>query len=573
MPGGGGKKGRKTPSRPADNAVVLSAGGFSVTVGEAKRLLSRPMATHLSPGTTSRTKAETTVKDALYDKLTLAALRTSGFDREVEGETRAIRNRVVAVRFLDSVVDKRLAPSREEEQARYPKVWARARFRQITLPTREEAEAVRAAGIADPGSFEATARARAEGVKSDQGGLTAFLDPLPFNIMMTPEMDAALFALRPGEFSPVLESPLGFSVYQAVEVQRMSPEDVASKKRKIAARILEEKRGVYLRALGERFQPYNVFTDDKTKAYTMVLAMVQKGEHSAEDAVRAADTLLSFGSVVALQPLFKTPKVGKDDPIGAMAWLDTLVRQSILPDALLARAAEEEGFRLDEQYAKAMQERIARWQMDRFYELRVEPKTKVSDEEARAAYDGNREMFRRPRRVNYRVIETADEKKILEADRRMAGDVGFDAGWKWAWEKKANAAHGGGEHKGALIDEVGSTVRNALRGLPPGRRSPVLSSEGRYYIVSLDEVTEWEDLSFEAVREGIRGNLGARKRTEALAAFYEEKYPGLKLEANPAALDHIVKFFDDLIEERKAKGGSKAPPPPHRGKGAPGGKK
>jgi hypothetical protein len=572
-PAAGGEKGGKAVSRPADNAMVLSGGGVSVTVGEAKRLLSQQMATHLSPGTTVRTKAETTVRDALYEKLAVAALRTSGFDREHGEEAKAIRNRVVAFRFLASVVDKRLAPSPAEEAARYPKVWARARFRQITLPTREEAEAVRAAAVADPGSFEATVRERSEAIKSTEGGLTAFLDPLPFNFMLTEEMDAALFSLRPGEFSPVLENALGFSVYQAVEFEAMAPEDVEAKKRKIAARILEEKRGVYLRALGERFPPYNVFTDDKTKAYTMVLAMIRKGEQSEEDAVRAGDTRLSFASVVSLRTLFKTPTAGKDDPIATMAWLDTLVRHSIVPDALLAQAASEEGFRIEEQYERATRERIERWLMDRFYDLRIEPKTKVSDEEARAFFDGNREMFRRARRVDYRVIETPSLEKILEAERKMAGDAGFDAGWKWAKGKKANLAHGGGEHKGALIDEVdGSTVRDALRGLPQGGRSGVISRGGRYYMVSLDRVDEWEDLSFEEVQGGIRGNLETRKRVEALTAFYEEKYPGLKIETDPAAIDHVVAFFENLIEERKVKGGSKGTPPPPGGKGAPGGK-
>ncbi len=371
-PSGGGKKtAESAPSRPADNAAVLSGGGHSVTVAEGKRLLSKSMSTHLPQGVTDRRYVEATLRDALYEKLTVGALHATGADRQYAQEGRVIRNRIVGFRFLPSVVDKRLAPTPQEEAARYPRAWARARFRQVTFATAEEAEAARAAAVSDPGSFEALARSRTGGIKTTEGGLTAFLDPLPFNIMMTPEMDAALFTLRPGEFSPVLETPIGFSVYQAVEFRPMAPEDVAAKKRKIAERILDEKRGTYLGALRERFRPYNMFADNQAAAYALLLAFLQKGEGSGQEAVRAADTRLSFDSVMALRTLFKLPPMGKDDPVSAMGRLEALVRQSIVPDAILAQAAEEEGFRLEERDEAAVRERVERWQLDRFYDAKM----------------------------------------------------------------------------------------------------------------------------------------------------------------------------------------------------------
>lgn len=558
----------KQASRIINDTVAISGGGQVVTVEEVKNRLSAPMAAHLPPGITPRIKVEETLRDALFENLAKAALRQEGIDGKLEGEVRVIRNRIVAFRFRNSVLVPRLKPTEQEMASLYPRKWVRARFHQITLATRTGAERALEEAKASPEKFLEMIRERSIGPKADVDGLTAFLEPLPFTFMLTPEMDAALFSLKPGEFSPVLASEIGYSVFRASEVHELSPTEIVEKKKKIEERLVRENEAVYLQALEQRYSPWNLFEADPTKAYSLLRTLLDKGEASTEEAVRAGDLRLSFESVAALRALFRTPNPGKEDPLSTMSWLNTLVKETLVPEALLAQAASEEGFRLSEEDTKAMQMRAERWLLDRFYDLRIEPSTKISAEEVRRFFEENRPSFRRSLRVDYRVIHSASLERIREAERRIFGKGRFEDGWKWAKKKGTNTALDGEEHAGVLVDDVKeSVVRNALRGLRPGQCTGTLSFQGHYYIVSLDRVTEWEDIPFGQVEEAIRGNLYSTKREEALLRFFEANYPGMKIETDKNAVDHLVRFFEDVLDERTLKllPGGISPPHGHRG--------
>lgn len=86
------------------------------------------------------------------------------------------------------------------------------RARIITVPTRREAEAL-GAQLAGGADFAALARAKSTSPEKEAGGDLGFLpkERLP------PEFDAALERLKPGELSPVIESPYGFHIFRLEE--------------------------------------------------------------------------------------------------------------------------------------------------------------------------------------------------------------------------------------------------------------------------------------------------------------------------------------------------------------------
>lgn len=110
----------------------------------------------------------------------------------------------------------------------------RFRARIITVPTRPEAEALRAqlAGGAD---FAALARAKSISLEKEAGG---DLGLLPKG-RLPPEFDAALEQLKPGELSPVVESPYGFHIFRLEErrkAQQPTLEEVRDDIRETLAR-------------------------------------------------------------------------------------------------------------------------------------------------------------------------------------------------------------------------------------------------------------------------------------------------------------------------------------------------
>ncbi len=112
------------------------------------------------------------------------------------------------------------------------------RARIITAPTRPEAEALRGQ-VAGGADFAALARAKSTSPEKEAGGELGFLP----KGQLPPEFDAALERLKPGELSPVVESPYGFHVFRLEErraAQQPTLEEVRDVIRETLARSRRE---------------------------------------------------------------------------------------------------------------------------------------------------------------------------------------------------------------------------------------------------------------------------------------------------------------------------------------------
>jgi nitrogen fixation protein NifM len=180
--------------------------------------------------------------------LTRVGIDLAGFRVALERELKveAILEKVGARATKVSDIDIDLYYHYHPEQFQRPET-RRARHILVTvnpaLPdndpdaARQRIEAIAARLTKDPNRFEEQALKHSECPSALQGGL---LGEVPAG-QLYPELDAALFILRPGEISGVLESPLGYHLVlcEAVTPPALLSQDQA---RKPIRQMLEERR-------------------------------------------------------------------------------------------------------------------------------------------------------------------------------------------------------------------------------------------------------------------------------------------------------------------------------------------
>ncbi len=560
-------KSRNSIPGVSDATVAGSGGGVTATVGDvAKKLLNR-MNLHLVNPMEVRGAVESAIEEEVRERLVLRRITGKGYDRELEPETRVIRNRFVAGMYTKQALPVELEPSEAEVAERSPKAWVETRFREITLTTREDAEKVRAVLLADPGKFVELVREKSVGPKVDQDGLTFYIRPLPFNFIFSPKDDAHLFSLKPGELSWIVQSGLGYTIYTPVETRDIPPDEVLAKKRKLGEKIIGEKIQKRIDGVRERLKPLNRVADDESVVYRMVLDHFEGKGPDRTEVVRVGDLSLTFFDLTRLEKLYTWPKPNLTDPVEYMERLRQMVRQLILPEALLAFDAKEHGFSLGEREARFADEKVQSWLKDRLFEERISSRARVTDEEVRDHFLRNRESFRRWKKVDYRVIRTKTLEKMQAVFRKIEKDGDFDAGFRYAASRKINEETGGGIRRGVAWDNVPAEMQRVLPNLKEGKFSTILKYPDGYIVTVLDRVVDWEDPSFEETRENIRAALKRDKTNLALKEFYDDIAPGLKIETNPAAVDHLVGRMEEIKNESMRRLREKGVPPGHGGAG------
>lgn len=180
----------------------------------------------------AKARAEETAMgaEAFAKMLEIEGLPREGFRKQVEDQllVRAILATVPPPRPI------RELDVREYYQAHRAEFAAPAQYRArlLTVASRPEAEALRAQ-VAGGADFAALAAAKSVSPEKSRGGDLGFVP----EGQLPPEIDRAAQALKPGELSPVFQSPFGFHVLKLEE------------RRPARQQTLDQARGEILRVL------------------------------------------------------------------------------------------------------------------------------------------------------------------------------------------------------------------------------------------------------------------------------------------------------------------------------------
>ena len=249
---------------------------------------------------------------------------------------------------------------------------------------------------------------------------------------------------------------------------------------------------------------------------------------------------------------FVESSLHQDEPFLAADVMEAMFEQFI-EEKLLLRAADDAGVRADPKSVARRLEGIEKAQMARTQgatgtamasvlerQLRIEKLVAtelfdgldVTDAEVEDHYEANRALFQRP--------ETVSISQILVDDESLANDILHQLTANPSLYEELAIEHSLGPEasRGGLMGtfargELPPSLEEAAFALAMGRRgrpglSGVVATDFGFHVFKLNDKTEAEPLSLDAVRDTIRVELLRDKSEIELARYIEElkqKYP------------------------------------------------
>jgi Parvulin-like peptidyl-prolyl isomerase len=446
----------------------------------------------------------TFLRIAIEDRLLLQEAYELGLDEDplVKSETETFENGKAADYFVDAEVEKKSEPSEEEIRA----VWQNdadflVQIREIGVETRAEAEEVRAALVrgADP---DALARACSLLMTRTRGGLRLVAwggDP---------EREKLIFALQPGEVSPVLTIENGFEVIMGEgRVDALRPELPAVKdaiaailrKRKKEAREKEVSSEAWAKYHAQLIPPGAGVTAKDTVVAKWDGGQLTLGEATArEELIRATVNASLFALEARARKMTEVPQV---------ADVVTDYREKLMLDAL--------------------------------YGEHVLKEFKVTDDEVRAYFDAKKADFSQPekRRMAQILVATETDAKAVVAALAKGGDFAELAKSK---SRDITTASSGGDLGWVTADHVPPPFAAVLTLKAGQYTQPVRTSSG-WHVIKVVEVAPRRLLTFEEAKAMVAEAVAEQKKRAMRDAWLKKLHDAATIEVDDNAIREFVK--------------------------------
>jgi peptidyl-prolyl cis-trans isomerase C len=472
----------------------------------------------------------TFLRIAIEDRLLLQEAYELGLDEDplVKGESEAFENGKVADYFVDAEVVKKSEPGAEEIQA----VWQNyadflVQVREIGVETRAEAEEVRAALLrgADP---DALARSCSLLMTRTRGGLRLVAwggDP---------QREALIFALKPGEVSPVLTIDGGFEVIMGEgRVDAMRPE-LATVKDAIAAILRKRKKEAREKEVSsEAWARYHAtIVAGSTDVATIAKLFQEKPDtivatwDGGQLAVRQATSREELNAMAALAPA--------DGARQVEARIRATVNASLFAMEGRARKMTEVP-----QVANAVTDHREKLMLDALYGEHILKEFKVADDEVRAYFDAKKSDFSEPekRRMAQILVSSEGDAKSVVAALAKGGDFAELAKSR---SRDITTASSGGDLGWVTADHV-PPLFGAVLTLQAGQYTqPVRTSSG-WHIIKVVEVAPKRLLTFDEAKGMAAEAVSEQKKRTMRDAWLKKLHDAATIEVDDNAIREFVK--------------------------------
>jgi parvulin-like peptidyl-prolyl isomerase len=191
---------------------------------------------------------------------------------------------------------------------------------------------------------------------------------------------------------------------------------------------------------------------------------------------------------------------------------------NIADDAELRTQLRKEGMSLDDLKRNIERSVLRRQVLSR----ELEPKTQVTEAEARAVYEKSKADFGKSAAVHLQEIVVADEALARDIVRRARGGEDFSALARAHSTAGSKAA--GGELGRVAKGDMAPQLEKVVSALPAGGISEPIAIEGGYRIVRVVSKEEASTTPFEEVKDEILKRLSQ----ERMAKVYEDYVEGLR---------------------------------------------
>jgi peptidyl-prolyl cis-trans isomerase C len=377
------------------------------------------------------------------------------------------------------------------------------RARELKVESRAEADSLYTL-LLEGSKFDSLARERSIAPSKARGGDLGFLQK-----GRHPELDSVIFALSPGELSPVLELPDGYVI---VTVEERIPAQLQSFEQ-VQSRIDERLRRQKLNQVYERY----------TKEL-MSAAQIERFE--AGDTLALVNshpiTEQEFEARVAQLPPFA--RSGLDTPEGRSQFLDQLILER-----LLRERAEAEDLWLREPVQAQLRSARQAILVRELYRLKVIEPSSVDSNQVRDYYEANQDEFRVGERVRARELKVgsrAEADSLYRYLTRRPGILGWILGPpkvdfdSLARERSVAPTKAKGGDLGYFTRDEKPEIAAVAFKLKPGQISKVIPVEDGFVILKVDARNPSRIKPLSEVFNQIQGRLRTERQKELEAELY-----------------------------------------------------
>jgi peptidyl-prolyl cis-trans isomerase C len=466
----------------------------------------------------------------LDDRLLVQEAYEIGLDQDplviATGE-RTERTRIVAT-LVKEAIEETARPTDEDIRRAWQALDTIRQVRQITLPTRADAEEVRNA-IVHGADIEYFARicsiARS---RLNAGHVMVSWGNFP------PAWEEAVFPLEPGEVSPVIESSEGFDVVVVENrvVRNLPPlemvkDDLTSTlyKRRLEARKIE-----YSRELWSKYHVVPATLPREPRALRDMLAQTPATPVATWDGGGVL-TLSDTFNVAELEQLLSVPASA------AAKAIDDRIRITV-NEPLVARDGKERG--LGERPEIAHEVKSAReYTMEALlYRDHILKAIDVEEPELQSYYDSHVAEFKTPPRRQVAQILVSSEAEAAGVKTKLENGSDF-AELAQQSSRDFVTAPKGGDLGWITADKVPPAFTEVLS-LSAGQISKPIHDTAGWHVIKVLNVEDARVPPYAEVASAVRDRVLDRKKREARAAWVEKLRAASKIEIDDDAIKAFV---------------------------------
>jgi peptidyl-prolyl cis-trans isomerase C len=253
-----------------------------------------------------------------------------------------------------------------------------------------------------------------------------------------------------------------------------------------------------------------------------------KGANTGSSQAEMKEATVKGGKVVAEVGAEKITLEEVDSLIGnvpkqyqaqALANKDKLL-ENIINQKLLYGQALKQNLKEDAAVKKQIEEATKDILVRDYIKKEIEQKVMVSDADAQAYYDGNKDKFKEPEKVmvSHILVDNEAEAKDILASLNGGADFAALAKEKSKCPSKDKGGDMGLLAKGQTVPEF----EQAAFALQPGQLSEVVKTQFGYHIIKVTERQPEKISSFDEVKDQVKQMLLAQKQKERFDSLLNE---------------------------------------------------
>jgi len=389
-------------------------------------------------------------------------------------------------------------------------------------------------------AFAKVAQDLSEGPYVGKGGDLGFMR----KGQMVKKWETAAFSLKPGEFSDIVKTRMGFHIIKLKEIKLPNMKVFKKHKANIKKVLLKEREKVV-----EKESKESLKARAKIKINKELLKEIKKGFNLTKkdkkviayvngDPIYLKDFISSFKrKLVGYNAMKERWHIKIDSDKMKTRLLNTLISQKLIEQ----EAVKRDYFKKNKEINKQLDDYKRILLIESFKRNIVASQIGLSEKELEHYYKKHKKDYLSPTLYNLRLIEVKSKKAAEEIREELL------AGADFALLARKKSIAGSARKGGAIgwVSEKGlpEKVKKEFIKLKLGGITPVIKKNIHYIIIQLQEKKQGQLIPFSRVEERVKKALWQKKFNDFLTKYLKELRRVSQIDIDKKALKTVKKEF------------------------------